>query len=31
MKEIIMLVAAGIIGIATFFLLVKKMGSDCIP
>jgi hypothetical protein len=31
MKELIMLVGAGLIGLATFGLIAKKYGRDCAP
>jgi hypothetical protein len=31
MKELILLGGAGLIGLATFWLIAKKIGSDCTP
>lgn len=31
MKDILFFAIAGLAGIATFFLLARKLGSDCIP
>lgn len=31
MKDIIIVIVAGLVGLGTFGLIAKKYGSDCIP
>lgn len=31
MKDILLIVVAGLVGLATFGLIAKKYGSDCTP
>jgi hypothetical protein len=31
MKELVVLVAAGLVGLATFGFIAKKYGSNCMP
>jgi hypothetical protein len=31
MKDLLILIASGVVGAATFGLIARKYGSDCIP
>lgn len=31
MKEIVFIIVAGLLGLATFGIIAKKYGSDCMP
>lgn len=31
MKDLLILIASGVVGIATFGFIARKYGSDCIP
>jgi hypothetical protein len=31
MKDLLILIASGLVGVATFGFIARKYGSDCIP
>jgi hypothetical protein len=31
MKDLLILIASGVVGVATFGFIARKYGSDCIP